>query len=219
MTYRLMIKTHLLTGLKYLCITSRIDFENYSGSGTYWIRHIKKYGLLIETEVIFETEDPEELSDAGILYSSLFDIVNSLAWANLIPESGYRSLGAPQLFWDSISSEERINHCEKLSDSAQDFWKTLSYKEKCFRMQSRWDARKEWFENMTFEEKRNYSEKLSQSQQLRFSSMKEEDRKLFRKEMTRRRLELRLLPFVPAPISLAIDGAGIDDGATVFRAS
>ena len=33
-TYKLMIKQHNITGLKYLCITKKDDYVKYTGSGS-----------------------------------------------------------------------------------------------------------------------------------------------------------------------------------------
>ena len=41
--YYLYVKTHKVTGLKYLGQTSKDPFK-YNGSGTRWTNHIKKYG-------------------------------------------------------------------------------------------------------------------------------------------------------------------------------
>ena len=35
--YRLLLKTHNQTGLKYLCKTENEDYINYPGSGKYWM--------------------------------------------------------------------------------------------------------------------------------------------------------------------------------------
>jgi len=87
--YRLLIKTHKITGLKYLCQTEREDYIGYIGSGFYWKRHLKKHGRqLLITEIIGEYQTREELKEAGLHYSELWDIVKSEEWANLIPESG-----------------------------------------------------------------------------------------------------------------------------------
>ena len=47
--YKLMIKTHNVTGKKYLCMTTKADPYKYNGSGVYWKNHIKKYGKDITT--------------------------------------------------------------------------------------------------------------------------------------------------------------------------
>jgi hypothetical protein len=84
-----MIKTHRITGLKYLCVTSKNNHDLYKGSGIYWKNHIRKYGNNIETDLLLETDDLEELRKKGIEYSAKYDVVESEEWANLIPETGY----------------------------------------------------------------------------------------------------------------------------------
>lgn len=86
--YYLMIKTHNKTGLKYLCKTEREDYEKYSGSGSYWKRHLKEHGYDITTQVIFSSNNLEEFTNKCVQYSLEYDIVNSNEWANLIIETG-----------------------------------------------------------------------------------------------------------------------------------
>lgn len=86
--YRLMIKTHNQTGLKYLCQSSRIDYINYTGSGSYWKKHLSKHGPDFSTIVLFETTNKDEIKQQGIYYSNKFNVVNSEEWANLVPEQG-----------------------------------------------------------------------------------------------------------------------------------
>lgn len=86
--YYLMIKTHDITGLKYLCKSERIDHIKYSGSGRYWKRHLKQHGYKFSTDVIFMSENIKEFSDKCIQYSTEYDIINSKEWANLIIETG-----------------------------------------------------------------------------------------------------------------------------------
>lgn len=83
----LYVKTHNVTGLKYLGKTVRDPYA-YKGSGTYWLQHIKKHGNNVSTEVLLETEDKEHLKQTGIFYSRLWNIVESDKWANLREEQG-----------------------------------------------------------------------------------------------------------------------------------
>ena len=76
-----------MTKLKYLGKTIQNPFK-YEGSGIYWKRHIKIYGYDVSTEILFESENPDEIKEKGIYYSKLWDIVNSFEWANLIEENG-----------------------------------------------------------------------------------------------------------------------------------
>lgn len=86
--YYLLVKTHTITGLKYLCQTKRRDPYKYLGSGIYWKKHIRQHGKHINTEIIRECKNLEELKYWGVYYSELWNIVSSKEWANLIPESG-----------------------------------------------------------------------------------------------------------------------------------
>lgn len=91
--YYLMIKTHNITGLKYLCQTKRNPFA-YKGSGKDWKPHLKKYGKDHTTVILQECQSKEELGYWGRHYSQLWNIVNAQddygnkIWANRIPETG-----------------------------------------------------------------------------------------------------------------------------------
>lgn len=85
----LYIKTHK-TGLKYFGKTIKDPFV-YKGSGVVWLRHIKKHGNDVSTEVLnnglpFIT--PETLSEAALKFSKDNNIVKSTEWANLMDEDG-----------------------------------------------------------------------------------------------------------------------------------
>jgi hypothetical protein len=86
-TIYLYLKTHNKTGLKYLGKTIRNPYT-YNGSGKYWLRHIKKHGCDINTQVLLETNDPEEIKKVGLRYSEEWDVVNSDQFANLMNETG-----------------------------------------------------------------------------------------------------------------------------------
>ena len=86
--YYLMVKTHNITGLKYLCQTKRKDPHKYLGSGLHWERHLNKHGKDITTEIIRECQSKDELKEWGIHYSEEWNVVESDEWANLKPESG-----------------------------------------------------------------------------------------------------------------------------------
>jgi len=87
MNIYLCVKTHNITGLKYLCQTKRDPFK-YNGSGKYWKLHLKKHGILHTTTVIKECSSKEELKHWGTYYSTLWNVVASDEWANLKPEEG-----------------------------------------------------------------------------------------------------------------------------------
>lgn len=86
--YYLMIKTHNVTGLKYLCKCTDRDPHTYRGSGVYWKKHLTKHGYDISTQVIFQSEDIDEFSKICLDYSQDLDVKNSKEWANLILETG-----------------------------------------------------------------------------------------------------------------------------------
>ena len=86
---RLLIKTHSKTGAKYFCKTNRSNWQQYKGSGPYWLNHLKSYGEEHITEVYAEfKEECDELVETALKFSEENDIVNSDLWKNLIPENG-----------------------------------------------------------------------------------------------------------------------------------
>lgn len=97
--HHLMIKECLNTGLKYLCKTSgRKDPYLYTGSGIRWLNHIKKHKSYIITCIIGSYETKEELQEAGLYYSNLYNVVSDYTWANLTEEKGDSGLiGTGQL--------------------------------------------------------------------------------------------------------------------------
>lgn len=89
----LMIKTHKLTGKKYLCkkqTTSDDRAIKYCGSGLKWKQHLKEYGKDVDTQIIYKCsiENKYEFRKIAIDYSQQFDIVNSPDWLNVIVEEG-----------------------------------------------------------------------------------------------------------------------------------
>lgn len=83
----LYVKTHRKTGLKYLGKTTQDPYA-YQGSGIRWIKHIKKHGYDVDTEVLLETNNNNDIRQWGEHYSVLWNVVESDKWANLKPESG-----------------------------------------------------------------------------------------------------------------------------------
>lgn len=84
----LYLKTHKKTGLKYLGKTSQHDPFTYTGSGKRWKSHIKKHGYNVETTILLESENINEIKEWGIYYSKLWNIVNNANFANLKLEEG-----------------------------------------------------------------------------------------------------------------------------------
>ena len=102
----LYIKTHNTTGLKYFGKTTKTDYHKYKGSGTYWLKHIKKHGYDVTTELVgvFNTDD---VRDYAVKFSIDNNIVESKEWANLEIETGLDGRGPV------YSGEFIINICKK----------------------------------------------------------------------------------------------------------
>jgi len=92
MTIYLYVKTHNKTGLKYLGKTTK-DPYTYLGSGVDWKIHLKEYGKTHSTQVIRECQTNQELNKWGRYYSNLWNVSESLDWANRIPETGGGNCG------------------------------------------------------------------------------------------------------------------------------
>jgi hypothetical protein len=110
----LMIKTHNKTNLKYLCKKSTNKKNTcfcYTGSGTYWKKHLKIHGYDISTEIIEECATKEELIEKGIYWSIKLNVVNSDEWANLVPERGD---GGPTMLGRKITLEQKKRQCAAL---------------------------------------------------------------------------------------------------------
>lgn len=89
----LMIKTHRLTGKKYLCKKQTTTDEKairYYGSGLKWKEHLNQYGKDVDTEIIYKcpVENKYEFRKIAIDYSKKFDVVNNTDWLNVIVEEG-----------------------------------------------------------------------------------------------------------------------------------
>lgn len=113
MTIYRYVKTHNITGLKYLGKTSRADPHAYPGSGIYWLRHLKKYGKDYSTIILKECHSSSEIKEWGLYYSNLWNVVKSNEWANLIKEEG--SGGATFGFLGKNHSAESIEKIKERS--------------------------------------------------------------------------------------------------------
>jgi len=85
--FYLYIKTHTVTGIKYLGKTKNDPYK-YKGSGIRWNHILKKYGTDMTTEVLLITDSEEVLKRAGAYYSRLYNVVEDDNWANLMEEKG-----------------------------------------------------------------------------------------------------------------------------------
>lgn len=82
----LYIKTHNKTGLKYFGKTTSADPSLYKGSGVYWLKHLKKHGNYVTTEILGYYLDEEKCRNDAITFSENNNIVESTEWANLKEE-------------------------------------------------------------------------------------------------------------------------------------
>jgi len=102
MTIYLYKKTHNKTGLQYLGKTTRNPLY-YKGSGKYWLKHLKKHGNDVTTEILKECQTIDEVREWGLYYSKLWNIVEEKdqvgkkVWANLREETGDGGFGLGEL--------------------------------------------------------------------------------------------------------------------------
>jgi len=108
MTTYLYVKTHTITGLKYLGQTKKADPHKYRGSGKRWLNHLGVHGNHYITEILKECEHTAMVQFWGQYYSDLWNIVESDEWANLKPETGDGSKGAK---WNE---NQRRAHANKI---------------------------------------------------------------------------------------------------------
>ena len=91
--YYLYVKTHKITGLKYLGQTTQNPYVYY-GSGKDWQQHIHAFGKHIDTDILLQSNNKQEVNDLGRLYSKQWRILDAMddfgnkIWANIIPETG-----------------------------------------------------------------------------------------------------------------------------------
>lgn len=83
-----MVKQCQHCGVKYFCKTTRKNPFKYNGSGTYWVRHIKKHKATIKTIEIWGFDNQKDCTYFAIKYSLNNNIIESDAWSNLVLENG-----------------------------------------------------------------------------------------------------------------------------------
>lgn len=101
----LYIKQHSITGLLYLGKTVK-NPETYKGSGIKWRAHIKKHGIQHVVNLwycLYLTE--EDIMIAADQLSTQYQVAESTAWANFIPENGIN--GGPANLGRARSLESR----------------------------------------------------------------------------------------------------------------
>lgn len=85
---RLYIKKCPKTGLKYFGMSTRIDIENYTGSGTIWLKHLKEHKVtpihVWNSDWYYDTS----IEEFALNFSRENNIDKSELWANRIYENG-----------------------------------------------------------------------------------------------------------------------------------
>ena len=112
MTY-LYIKEHESTGMRYFGKTTR-DPHKYLGSGKYWKYHLNQHGKNVKTVWAEKFDDAELCQEFAEFFSEFFDIVDSDAWANLIPEDS-RGGGRQKGCKGTWAGKKRPEHAELMS--------------------------------------------------------------------------------------------------------
>jgi hypothetical protein len=203
----LYIKRCKNNGILYFGKTNSRHPEKYLGSGTLWLKSVKKYGKeSIETLWYCLFTDIDELRDFALKFSVQEMIIESELWANLIPENGLQGGGLNRTgmltsdktkakmssntknYWESLSEIQR----NEISDNRKNAWEDLPEDEK--------ENRLKHLKNMTAETKakmsiakQNMSEetrkKMSESQK----KMSPENRKKLTAAQQAGRLRKKLL--------------------------
>jgi hypothetical protein len=159
--YRLMIKAHNKTKLKYLCMTCRDDWEKYTGSGVRWKKHLKRNGVDITTEVLYESEDYDDFVNICILTSAELNVALSAEFANIVPESGYGKDGIDTtrginnlVIWSDYATQEMKNArvAARLPGQIQNHWTKSQNAEDIKNTIGKKSS--EWWNNFTLEERR-----------------------------------------------------------------
>lgn len=174
----LYIKTHRITGLRYLGKTSSNDPHLYPGSGKRWRAHLEKYGYNFDTEVLLESNDPVKIKEAGLHYSKLWNIVEDTNWANLKPESGDGGT-----FTHTEEAKEKIGIASRGKPSPykgmryEDIQKDPSKASDRKRNQSKWMTEQNPFKGKTHSEETKI--KMKESAQKRANLTDEEKKEIW----------------------------------------
>jgi hypothetical protein len=105
----------LPNGLLYLGKTVQNPYK-YLGSGTIWLRSIKKHNYTIKdinTWILDKVQTKEELKSLGVYYSKLFNVVESDLWANLKDEEGSGgNTNKGKIIVNNGTIEKHIDKCD-----------------------------------------------------------------------------------------------------------
>lgn len=103
-------------GLLYLGKTVQDPYK-YKGSGLRWKRHLTFYNFNnsdLQTWILHETVNEDEVKQLGLYYSNLFNVVKSDNWANMKEEMGDGGFGSKEAHpW--FGRKKTLEHRQKLS--------------------------------------------------------------------------------------------------------
>ncbi len=103
-------------GLSYLGKTVQDPYK-YEGSGLRWKRHLNLHNLKnsdLQTWILHETINEDEVKELGLYYSNLFNVVKSDNWANMKEEMGAGGFGSKEAHpW--FGRKKTLEHRQKLS--------------------------------------------------------------------------------------------------------
>lgn len=85
-TIYLYVKSCPHCGIKYFGKTIQDPYV-YTGSGKYWLRHLKKHNVKAQTVEVWTFDNQEKCTDFALQFSRDNNIVESNNWANLKPET------------------------------------------------------------------------------------------------------------------------------------
>jgi hypothetical protein len=107
-----------LNGIRYLCKSTKQDFEEYKGSGVHWKKIVKKYGRKnVKTLWISDWfYCPHHLQNFALMYSEYNQVVESEEWANLKPETGLDGNCNPAIIKAAMNRPE-VKEKRKETDS------------------------------------------------------------------------------------------------------
>lgn len=104
---RLLLKTHNVTGQKYLCKTERDNWKDYPGSGPKWRKHLEEHGYDFSTQLLFECEDDKEFKCEARKISYALNVVKSSQFENEIHEVGTGGDTVSYRMWITNGSDEK----------------------------------------------------------------------------------------------------------------
>ena len=103
-------------GLLYLGKTIQDPYK-YEGSGLRWQNHLKAHNLKpndLQTWILHETINQDEVKELGLYYSNLFNVVKSDNWANMKEEIGDGGFGSKEAHpW--FGRKKTLEHRQKLT--------------------------------------------------------------------------------------------------------